>query len=112
MLHHLVRFALNGVAVVIVAALLPGMRVRSYLDAFLFAIVVAVLNVLAWKVFALLTIPFAIVTIGIGYFIVNGLIFLIAQKVVRGVEISGCLVAAIAAFLVSLVNGAISAIFH
>jgi uncharacterized membrane protein YvlD (DUF360 family) len=41
--------------------------------------------------------------------VLNALIFLVAKRFVSGVEISGCFVAAIAAFLVSVVN---SALFH
>jgi putative membrane protein len=111
MLQALAHFALTGISVLIVAALLPGMRVRSYFDAFAFAVVVGILNVIAWKVLFLITLPFAFLTVGIGYFVINGLIFLVAQKVVRGVEISGCFIAAIAAVLVGLVNSGITALF-
>lgn len=103
----LLKFVLSGVSVLIVATFMPGMRARSFFDALAFAVVVAILNIVAWKIFALLTIPFSVLTLGIGYFIVNGLIFLGAQKLVRGIEISGCVVASIAALLVSIVNSAI-----
>jgi putative membrane protein len=103
----LLKFALSAVSVLIVAAVLPGMRVRSFFDAFGFAIVVAILNVVTWKLLAPLSYTFGVVTLGIGFLILNGLIFLIAQKVVRGVEISGCVIASIAAVLVGLVNSAI-----
>lgn len=103
----LLRFVLSGVSVLIVATLLPGFNVKKFSDAFVFAIVVAFFNVLAWQVFAILSIPFAFFTLGIGYFVINGLVFLTAQKFVRGVEVSGCFVAAIAAIAVSFVNSAL-----
>ena len=111
-LHHLLQFVLTGAAVLIVAALLPGMRVRNFGDALGFAVVVAILNAIAWKVLWILTLPFAFVTLGIGALIINGVIFLVAQKVVRGVEISGCFVAALASVLVSIVNSAIGFVLH
>ncbi|GAC1353945.1 MAG: hypothetical protein NVSMB47_07120 [Polyangiales bacterium] len=107
LLELVLRFVLTGVSVLLVAAVLPGMRVKSFGDALAFAVVVALLNAIAWHFLALLTIPFAVITLGIGALIVNGLIFLGAKKIVRGVEISGCLVAAIASVLVSVVNSAI-----
>jgi putative membrane protein len=103
----LIKFLLSAVSVLIVSAVLPGMRVRSFFDAFGFAVVVAILNVVAWKILAPLTYTFGVVTFGIGFLIVNGLVFLVAQKIVRGVEISGCFIASIAAVLVGLVNTAI-----
>ncbi len=103
----LVEFALSGVSVMIVSAFMPGMRVRSFLDAVFFSVVVAILNVLAWQVFGIFNLPLKWLTLGLWGFFVNGFIFLGAQKVARGVEISGCLVASIAAVLVSLVNTAV-----
>jgi len=106
-LRLLLQFVLSGVSVLIVAAILPGMRVRSFVDALAFAIVVALLNAIAWKVLAILTIPMTILTLGIFGLALNGFIFLLAQKIARGVEISGCFIASIAAVLVGLVNSAI-----
>jgi uncharacterized membrane protein YvlD (DUF360 family) len=83
------------------------MRVRSFFDALGFAVMVAILDVIAWKLLAPFTYTFGVVTFGAGFLIVNGLVFLVAQKVVRGVEISGCFIASIAAVLVGLVNSAI-----
>ena len=111
MTHLIVQLLVNAVSVLIVAALLPGMKARSFLDALGFALVVAILNALVWKVLWLASIPFTVLTLGVGAFILNGLVFLVAQKVVRGVEISGCFVAAIAWFLVSACNAAILALF-
>jgi putative membrane protein len=91
-----------------VSAVLPGMKVRSFLDAFAFAVVAGLLNVLAWHTFlAIFSVAFSVLTVGIGILIINGLIFLVAQKIVRGVEISGCFIASIAAVLVSVMNSAI-----
>lgn len=87
--HLLLQFAVTGVSVLIVSAVLPGMRVRSFFDAFAFAVVAGLLNVLAWHTFlAVFSVAFSVITVGIGILIINGLIFLIAQKFVRGVEIS------------------------
>ena len=108
MLNKLLEVGLTGVSVMIVSALLPGMRVRGFLDAVLFALVTGFLNVLAWHTALVLFLAlFSVVTFGVGIVIINGLIFLVAQKVVRGVEIDGCFIAGLAAFLVSIVNSAI-----
>lgn len=107
LIRMVVQFLVTGVSVVIVAAILPGMKVDRYGDAVGFAVVTAVLNVLAWRVFALFTWPMAVLTLGIGGFILNGVIFLVARRLVSGVKISGCFVAAIAALLVSVVNSAL-----
>jgi len=108
----LLKFVLSGVSVMIVAAVMPGMRVKRFLDAVAFAVVVSILNVIAWHFLWPLSVTFTVLTVGVGMLIINGLIFLIAQKIVQGVEISGCFVAAIASVLVSVVNSAIGALLR
>lgn len=112
LIRMVVQFLVTGMSVVIVAALMPGMKVDRYGDAVGFAVVTAVLNVIAWRLFALITVPFAVITLGVGGFILNGVIFLVARRLVSGVKISGCLVAAIAAFLVSVVNSVLMHALH
>ncbi len=106
-LQLLLHFLLTAVSVLVVSKVLPGFNVRSFFDAIGFAVVVALLNVVVWHGLALLSISFSIVTFGLGVLIINGLIFLGAQKIVKGVEISGCFIAAIASVLVALCNSAI-----
>lgn len=101
----LVHFLLSGLSVLLVAAILPGIRVKNYTDAVWFSVVVALLNAVVWGALSFLTVPATVLTLGIVGFFLNGAVFLLAKKVVRGVEIDGCLVASIAALLVSLCNG-------
>ena len=102
-----IELLLNGASVLVVAAILPGMRVRSYFDAVGFAVVVAILNALVWKVFGIVTVPLAWLTLGLFGLIFNAMIFLVARKVVRGVEISGWFTAMLASILVYFCNRAI-----
>lgn len=111
LLHTVVRFFVNGLAVLLVATFLPGMKVDRFLDAVWFAVVVAVFNALAWTVFGLITIPFSVFTLGLGVLLVNGVVFLLADKVVKGVKFSGWFAATLAAVLVSIVNSVLSSIF-
>jgi putative membrane protein len=104
LVQSIVHFLLSGLSVLLVAAILPGIRVRKYSDAVVFSIIVALLNALVWKVLGIVTIPAAILTLGVVGFFLNGAIFLVAKKVVRGVEIDGCLIASLAALLVSVCN--------
>lgn len=101
------HFLLSGVSVLLVAALLPGMKVDRFRNAVWFSVMVALFSAVAWKVLALVTVPFAAITLGVGYFIVQGLVFLLAKKVSPGVQLSGCFTAMVASALVSIVNYAL-----
>ena len=100
----LAHWLLTGVSVLVVGAVLPGVKVKSYGAAVGFAIVAGVLNAIAWHFLAPLSFAFAILTLGIGALVINGLLFVIAGKIVPGVEISGCITAAIASLGVTFVN--------
>jgi putative membrane protein len=100
----IIHFLLSGLSVLLVAAILPGIRVKKYSDAVWFSVVVALLNAVTWDLLGIITIPAAVLTLGVVAFFLNGAIFFVAQKVARGVEIDGCLIASIAALLVSVCN--------
>lgn len=100
----LVHLLLSGVSVYVVAALMPGIKAKSFGSAIAFAFVVGILNAIFWTVLSPVTIPFKYLTLGIGGLILNGIIFLIAAKIVNGVKISGCFTAAFAALGVHFVN--------
>lgn len=111
LVEPIVHVLISGLGVFIVAKILPGISVKSFTSAVLFALVVGVFNAIAWHYLALVTVPFAIVTLGLGYLVINGLLFLLAARVVKGVEISGCITATFASVAVSLVNGGLHLLF-
>jgi putative membrane protein len=107
-MHHLIlplaHLLLTGLSVLLVAKVLPGITVKSFGSAVLFALVVGVLNAVVWML--PITWGFAFLTLGLGVLVVNGVVFLIAGAIVKGVEISGCLTAILASVGVTFVNWA------
>lgn len=104
---QLIKLLVLAFSVLVVAKALPGIRVERYGSAVAFAFFVALLNVIVWGFFGLFTWPFAILTLGVGAFFLNGLVFMLASGFVRGVQISGCFTASLAALCVTLVNAAL-----
>ena len=102
MLLHLL---LTGVSVFIVAKVLPGIEARSFRSALWFAFLVAVLNAVMTAVFWPLTIPFKVLTLGLGGFLLNGLVFLAAGRISGGVRVSGCLTGVLASIAVTFLTG-------
>jgi putative membrane protein len=108
----LLHFLLLAVSVLVVAFVLPGFKVRSFFDALGFAIVVALFNAIAWGVLRVLSLPLSVLTLGIGALIIDGLIFLGASKIMKGVEISGCFIATIGYLLVAFVDAGLRSLLH
>ena len=110
--HHLaaaaLHVALSSVSVFVVAKVLPGIKVKSFGAAVGFAITVAVLNVVVWHLLARTAAPVGPwLARGIGAFVLNGILFSVAARIVGGVKVSGCVMAAIAALCVTFLNHAL-----
>jgi putative membrane protein len=101
-----VHLLLTGLSVLLVGKVLPGVRVKSFGSAVAFAFVVGILNAVAWTLLAPLSITFSVLTLGLGALVINGVLFLLADAVIAGVEISGCFTAALASLGVTFFNWA------
>ena len=104
MIHHLIHLLVTAVAVLIAAKVVPGIRVKSFGSAVVFAFVLAVLNVILGKVLILLALPFVLLTLGLFLIVINGFLFWLADKVVDGVEIDGFGYAMLGSLVTSLIS--------
>jgi putative membrane protein len=112
MIHHLIHLLVTAVAVLIAARIVPGIRVKSFGSAVVFAFVLAVLNVILGKVLLVLALPVILVTLGLFLIVINGFLFWLADKVVEGVEIDGFGSAMLGSLVTSLISWAILFIFR
>lgn len=101
-LGRLLSFAL---AVFLVSKCLPGIRVRNFGTAFAVAFVYAIFYYFAYHVFFIFSQPFGWLTLGLGFWIINTILLLLTDKVVKGFEVSGLLSAALASAAITLLNG-------
>ncbi len=69
------------------ANILSGVHVNDFWTAFIFAVVLAILNVVAKPILILLTLPVTLITLGLFLFVVNAIIVLLASKFVEGFRI-------------------------
>ena len=66
---------------------LPGIHVIDFWTAFIFAVVLAILNIFIKPLIILVTLPVTILTFGLFLFIINALIVLLASRFVTGFRI-------------------------
>jgi putative membrane protein len=107
MIHHLIQLLVTAVAVLISAKIVPGIRVRSFGSAVVFAFVLAILNVILGKVLVLLALPFVLLTLGLFLLVINGFLFWLADKAVKGVEVDGFGSAILGSLVTSVISWAI-----
>lgn len=104
MRYWLIYWVLRGVALLIVARILPGIEVNGIGEALIAAVVVGLVGATVGVVLKLLLSPFIILTFGLVYFLINGLTLKLASEFVPGFRVRGCLTAVIGAILLTVVD--------
>ncbi len=104
MMHLLVNWFFFSVSLFIVSRFLPGFRVRNFSTALVASAVYGVLYVLLFKLFAIITFPLMILTLGLFSFVINAVLLKITDWLLDDVEIDGFGTTLLAAFLLALLN--------
>ena len=89
MLRILLVWLLNALALMAVAYLMPSVQVASFGAALVAALVLGLVNTLLRPLLVLLTLPVTVLTIGIFYFVLNGLLFWGVGSLIEGFEVGG-----------------------
>jgi putative membrane protein len=103
-MNWIVRFLLNGLAVVLTAYLLPGVDVTDFWTALIVALVLILANMFVKPILIVLTIPITIVTLGLFLLVINALIILMADYLVDGFSVDGFWWALLFSLILSLFN--------
>jgi putative membrane protein len=104
MRYWLIHWLLSGVALLIVAQILPGIQIDGLGAALIAALVIGVVSATVGLVLKIVLLPFIIVTLGIVYFLINGLMLKLASAIVPGFRVIGCLPAVIGSILLTIVD--------
>jgi putative membrane protein len=97
-------WAANAIVLFIVAIILSDVKVDGAWDLLKAAALFGILNTLVKPIIKLLTLPFAILTLGIAWFFVAALMLLVTDWLIDGFEIEGFGTLMLATILVWIVN--------
>ena len=100
----LMRCVTTALSLGVVSWILPGVTITSISALLVGAVVLALVNTIVKPVLILLTLPLTFITIGVFYFIVNGVAFSIAAWLVPGFIVSSFWWAVLGAGLVGFVS--------
>jgi len=102
--YWLIHWLLSGVALLIVAWVLPGIEVDSFGAALIAALVIGLAGATVGLILKIVLLPFIILTLGIVYFLINGLMLKLASELVPGFRVNGCLPAVFGSILLTIVD--------
>ncbi|MGA8432802.1 MAG: phage holin family protein [Candidatus Sulfotelmatobacter sp.] len=100
----LLKWLLSGLAVWIVAQVVPGFYVSGVFSALIAALVIGFVNATIGFVLKVLTFPLTLITLGLFWFVINALMLKFASALVPGFQVRGFFAAFVGAILLSLVN--------
>src|SRR5580698_8093771 len=100
----LLKWLLSGLAVWIVAQVVPGFYVRGVFAALIAALVIGFINATIGAVLKILTFPLTLITLGLFWFVINALMLELASALVPGFQVRTFTAAFLGAILLSVVN--------
>ncbi len=100
----LIHWLVVAVSLWVATNLVPGVRVSSTNTLLLAALVLGLINALIRPILFIITLPITILTLGLFYFVVNGLAFALAAALVPGFTVTSFMSAVIGALVVSVVS--------
>jgi len=104
----LFNWLVSGLAIVIAAYLLPGIRLTGFFAALVTALVLGLINAVIKPVLLLLTLPINILTLGLFTLVINALLILLTARIVPGFQVDGFWWAVAFSVVLTLVNFGLS----
>ena len=104
----LLGWAINAGVLLLLPYLLPAVQVEDFWTALLVALVLGLLNAIVRPVLVLLTLPITVLTLGLFLFVINGLTFWLAARMLDGFTVTGFWWAVLAALLYSVISSFVS----
>ncbi len=106
MMYSILEFLSTVVSILIIGAILPGIRIKgsTFWTAGLIALVLAMLNFLVYPLLVILTLPITLVTFGLFLLVIDALIILFAAWIVPNFKVANFWWALLFSILLSLVT--------
>ena len=104
------QWLVSGLAIIITAYLLPGVRVAGFFAALVTALILGLINAFIRPVLILLTLPLNILTLGLFTLVINALLIMLAAAIVPGFTVQGFWWALLFGLVLAVVNYALGAI--
>lgn len=100
----IVNLIVSGLAVLISAYILPGVKVDGYVTALIVAIVLGIINAILKPILLLITLPINILTLGLFTFVINAILIILVSNIVPGFKVESFWWALLFSLVLSVIN--------
>jgi putative membrane protein len=104
MRYLILHWVISAVALLIVTWVLPGIQVDGFGAALIAALVIGLVSATVGLVLKIILLPFIILSLGLVYFLINGMMLKLASEFVPGFRVIGCLPAVLGSILLTIVD--------
>ena len=111
MIVLLASWVVHAMALMAVAYVIPGVEVEGFVGALVAALLLGLINSLVRPILTILTLPLTVLTLGLFYFVLNGLLFYWVGNLLEGFYVSGVWAAIFASLLYSFIASILTAAF-
>ena len=111
MLKMIAVWVINALALLALPYVFSSIHVSSFGTALLVALVLGLINTLLRPLLVLLTLPVTLLTLGLFIFVINALLFRLADYLVSGFEVGGFWSALFGSLAYSVISWALHALF-
>lgn len=108
MIRFLIKWFINIIALLVVIHVIAGVSIDNMQTVLVAALILGLLNSVLRPFILILTLPFTIMTLGLFTLFVNGFLFYLAAKFVKGFTVAGFWNAFWAALLFSVISSILS----
>ena len=109
-MNFLLQWLVGGLAIIITAYLLPGVKLTGFFAALVTALILGLINAFIRPVLILLTMQLNILTLGLFTLVINALLIMLAAAIVPGFAVQGFWWALLFGLVLAIVNYALGAI--
>jgi len=109
-MSFLLQWLVSGLAIIITAYILPGVKVEGFFAALVTALILGLINAVIRPVLILLTLPLNILTLGLFTLVINALLIMLAAAIVPGFFVQGFWWALLFGLVLAIVNFALGGI--
>lgn len=110
MFRALLQIVLNGAAVLLAAKFIPGIVYTGDLVSLLLVgLVIGVINLIVKPLVSFFSFPLIVLTLGLFYLVINGLMLWLAAYFLADLRVDGCLPAILGGLVIAVCNWAVRA---
>lgn len=108
----LVRWSILALGVTIATRIVPGIACDDAATLLVVVVLLSLLNVVVKPLLVLFTLPFILVTLGLGMLLINAFLFLLVSRLVEGFEVASFWSALGGSLIVSVTNLLLAGFFR